>query len=270
MADKANDYIMETMVTWRNPFCVPIPACSFFLVYWIHPRSLVPNNGHTRMGRQHVIKLRSTFFVCGKETILILTQLTRILAEAPSGEWYPPHTGSICIIFMTIKWKCPTCNRRPGREGGNPRKDSLYPASTASPRAVISPPLRCRSLKKSRGRESQALPASPGPLPLQALQMGNGAPAGLQPGSEAWRALGNMLQNKGCPAPAACGVPGLHRTGLGRYLQPVRPPGSSHRASSSQVAAASCLNRGRATQRKDIGREPGLFIISCYHMLALS
>lgn len=38
VADKAKDYIMETMVTWLNPFCVSIPACSFFLVYWIHPQ----------------------------------------------------------------------------------------------------------------------------------------------------------------------------------------------------------------------------------------
>lgn len=38
VADKANDSIMETMVTRLNPFCVPIPACPFFLVYWIHPQ----------------------------------------------------------------------------------------------------------------------------------------------------------------------------------------------------------------------------------------
>lgn len=59
------------------------------------------------------------------------------------------------------------------------------------------------------------------------------------------RGLGDKLQNKGRPAPAACAALGLHRTGLDRYLQPVRPPESSHRASSSQVAVASCPNRGR-------------------------
>lgn len=36
VADKASDYIMDTMVTWLNPFCVPILACFFFLLYWIY------------------------------------------------------------------------------------------------------------------------------------------------------------------------------------------------------------------------------------------
>lgn len=67
------------------------------------------------------------------------------------------------------------------------------------------------------------------------LQMGNGTPLGhsLRVRFRLGRALGNMLQNKGRTAPAACAVPN-HQD---RCLQPARPPEPPRAAAASAITS---------------------------------
>lgn len=69
----------------------------------------------------------------------------------PSALFPRQFSGSVQFVTEDREEKEVT----PGRAG------SLYLASTASPRAVISPPLRRRSLEKSRGQRVPGSPCQP-------------------------------------------------------------------------------------------------------------